>query len=45
MHFQKTLVLFVICSKYENEDVKVFKEAESTEILKILGSIKNIQLL
>ena len=40
--FEKTLFLFIISSKCENEDEKVFKEEESTEILKILGLIKNV---
>ena len=39
---EKTLVLSIICSKCKNEDEKVFKEEESTEILKILGLIENI---
>ena len=30
------------CSKCENEYEKIFKEKESTEISKIIGSIKNI---
>ena len=40
--FEKTLVLSFICSKCKNEDEKIFKEEESIEILKILGSIENI---
>ena len=32
----KTLVLFVICSKCKNDDEKIFKEEESIEILKFL---------
>ena len=40
--FGKTLVLSVICSKCKNEEGKTFKEEESIEILKILGSPKNI---
>ena len=39
---EKTLVLSIICSKYKNEDEKLFKEEQSIEILKILGLIKNI---
>ena len=39
---EKTLVLFIICSKCKNEDWKLFKEEESIEILKILGLIENI---
>ena len=39
---EKTLVLSIICSKCKNEDEKVFKEEESTEILKIFGLIENI---
>ena len=30
--FEKTLVPFVICSKSESEDEKVFKQVESIEI-------------
>ena len=40
--FEKTLVLFIICSKCKNEDEKLLKEEELIEILKILGLIKNI---
>ena len=40
---EKTLVLSIICSKCENEDEKIFKEEESTEILKILGLINYIE--
>ena len=43
--FQKALVLSVIWSKNKNEDEKIYKEEESIEILKILGSIKSIYLL
>ena len=39
---EKTIFLSIICSKYKNEDEKLFKEEESTEILKILGLIGNI---
>ena len=39
--FGKTLVLSIICSKCKNEDEKLFKENESDEILKILGSVEN----
>ena len=39
------LVLSVICSKYKNEDKKIFKEEKSVEILKILGLTENIELL
>ena len=39
---EKTLVLSAICSKYKNEDEKLFKEEESIEILKILSLIENI---
>ena len=35
-------VLSIICSKFKNEDEKVFKESESVEILKIPGLIENI---
>ena len=40
--FEKTLVLFIICSKCKNEHEKIFKEEKSIEILKILGLIENI---
>ena len=39
---EKTLVLSIICSKWKNEDEKLFKEKESFEKLKILGLIENI---
>ena len=39
---EKTLVLSVICSKYMNEDEKLFKKEESIEILKINGLIERI---
>ena len=39
---EKTLVLSIICSKYKNEDEKLFKEEKSNEILKIIGLIENI---
>ena len=42
-HLEKTLVLSIICSKYKNEDEKMFKEEESIEVLKILGLINNIE--
>ena len=42
---KKTLILSVTCSKCENKDKKVFKSEESVEILKVLSSIKSIQLL
>ena len=40
---EKTLVLFIICSKCKNEDEKIFKEEESIEILQIIGLIINIK--
>ena len=40
--FEKALVLFIICSKCKNIDEKIFKEGESTEILKIIGLIENM---
>ena len=39
---EKILVLSVICSKYKNEDEKLFKKEESIEILKINGLIERI---
>ena len=38
---KKTLVLCIICSKYKNENEKIFREKESIEILKIIGLIEN----
>ena len=38
---KKTSVLFIICSKYEDEDKKIFIEEESFAILKIYRLIKN----
>ena len=40
--FEKTLVLSIICSKYENEDQEIFKEEGSIQISKILDLIKII---
>ena len=34
--FEKELVLPIICNKWKNEDEKIFKEEESTEILNLL---------
>ena len=39
--FEKTLVLFIICSNCKNEDEKYLKREESIEILKILGLTLN----
>ena len=39
---KKTLVLSIICSKYENEDEKIIKEEELIETLEIFGLTKNI---
>ena len=39
--FEKA-VLSITCSKYDNEDEKIFKEEESMEILKIFNLINNI---
>ena len=38
--FKKALP--IICSKFGNEDEKIFKEEELIEIFKILGLIKSI---
>ena len=43
--FSKKHSFSIVCRKLENEDAKIFKEEESTEILIILGLIKNISLL
>ena len=40
--FKKTLVLFIICSKYKNEYEKNFKEEKSIGVLKSIGLMKNI---
>ena len=40
--FEKSLVISIICSKCGNEDEKIVKDEESTEVLEILGLIKNI---
>ena len=40
--FEKTLVLSIICSKCKKKNEKLFKEAESVEILRILVLIENI---
>ena len=37
-----TLVIFIICSKYKNENEKISKEEESIVIIKIFGSIEHI---
>ena len=39
---EKALVLSIIWSIYKKENEKIFKEEESIEILKILGSTENI---
>ena len=41
--FDKILVLSIICGKCGNEDQKIFKEEEATEILKIRYLIINTQ--
>ena len=38
--FDKKTFLFIICRKGGNNEEIIFKEEESTEILKILGLIK-----
>ena len=40
---EKTLVIYIICSKCKNEDKKIFKEEESIQILKILGLVNNTE--
>ena len=39
---EKTLVLSVICSKCKNNEEKIFREEDLSEILKVLGLIENI---
>ena len=41
--FKKSLSLSIVYSKCGHEYEKIFKEEESTEILKILGLINNIE--
>ena len=40
--FEKALVLSVICSKYYNEDEKIFKEEKPIAMIKILGLVNLI---
>ena len=42
---EKTLVLSLICSKCKNEDEKICKEEESTEILEVLALTENIYII
>ena len=39
--FDKTLLLSIIDSKFENEDEKIFKEEEPIKILKVFGLIES----
>ena len=39
---EKTLALYIICSKCKNEDKKLFQEEESIEVLKVLRLIEKI---
>ena len=41
---EKTTVLSIISSNSKNKDEKIFKEEETTEVLKTLGFIENIYL-
>ena len=41
--WDKALLLSSFCNKCGSEDAKIFKEEESTEILKILGLINNVE--
>ena len=43
--FEKLSIFSIIFSNCSNEDEKMFKEEQSIAISKILGLIKNIQLL
>ena len=38
---EKTTVLSIISSNSKNKDEKIFKEEETTEVLKTLGFIEN----
>ena len=40
---EKTLVLSIISSKCKNEDEKIFRKTESTEVLKIIALLNNIE--
>ena len=40
---EKTSVLFLIWSTFNSKYEKIFKEEESTEILKIIGLINNVE--
>ena len=40
--FEKT-ILYIICSKCNSKDEKIFKEDEAIKILQILGLINNIE--
>ena len=42
MYFEKTFIFPITFSQCENKVEKIFKEEESTEILKILGLIQDI---
>ena len=39
----KTLVISIICSKYKNEDEKIFKEEKSIEILGLINNMEEYQ--
>ena len=39
--FDKTLLLSIIDSKFENKDEKIFKEEEPVKILKVFGLIES----
>ena len=41
--FQMTLIFYVICRNRGSKDKMIFLEKESTEILKILDLINNIE--
>ena len=41
--FNRTLVLPFSCSKYGDNNNRIFKEAEVIEVLDILGLISNIK--
>ena len=43
--FEKVLVISIIWNKSKNEDEKIFKEEESTEILKIFDLIRYIYII
>ena len=42
---EKKLMISIDCSEWKKEDGKIFKDEESIEISKILGSIEKLHIL